>query len=790
MFGHGRRQAKKSKVIQRSFIPQVESLEHRCLPSIGLKAGGNVDISRFSGNENEPAIAVDPSNPQHMFAFSNTDTTAATTGGLFGAYSFDGGLTWSGRVIGTGTDTGGDGLPSGCCDPQVAYDQFGDLFLTYLGNDLNPEIALSKDGGKTFSLLHSFSDSGTNDQPHLAVGPNSVWVSYFEGTSMAASGATIIGPGNIGTFTTPQTIPGSVNGNFGSIAVGPAGQVYLDWQNSLSGSGPQNISGSLNPTGVGGLFGGTFLIASTNVGSNYFIPAQSNNLGIPGAEAKMAWDRSGGIHNGRLYVVYSNVATIGSVQTDNYVRFSDDNGQTWSDPVRVSDNTGNNSKFFPTIAVDQTTGDVAVAWYDTRNDTGNGGPGDTDHIPNDDSQLWATFSLNGGQTFLPNIQVSSGTSNSNDSEPPGAGTRPLGFGDYMGSTYAFVDGVFHPIWSDNSNFTGANPDGKLSKLDLYTAPVQVASNQVPIIATGAPFGTAPLVNVYNSQTNQLKFSIMAYNSGFIGGVRVAVADVNGDGVPDIITAPGSGGAPMVRIFDGNTGAMISQFMAYDFFFQGGVFVAAGDVNNTGVPDIITGPDAGGGPMVRVFDTSGNMLNQFFAYSPNFYGGVHVATGDLTGNGVADIITGAGGGGGPHVEAFNPADDSLLQSFMAYNINFHGGVTVASGDINNSGRDDIITGAGFGGGPQVNIYDGTSGALVNTFMAGPQGASLFDENFAFRSGITVATTNTNANGFDQIVVGMGPGNGSLVKVFDPLSLGEVDQFFAASNTPFGVYVGGA
>jgi hypothetical protein len=63
----------------------------------------------------------------------------------------------------------------------------------------------------------------------------------------------------------------------------------------------------------------------------------------------------------------------------------------------------------PAIAVDQSTGDVAVSWYDCRSDLGTGGPGDTDGIPNDDAQIWATESTDGGVTFAPDFRVSTGT---------------------------------------------------------------------------------------------------------------------------------------------------------------------------------------------------------------------------------------------------------------------------------------------------------------------------------------------------------------------------------------------
>jgi hypothetical protein len=84
-------------------------------------------------------------------------------------------------------------------------------------------------------------------------------------------------------------------------------------------------------------------------------------------------------------------------------------------------------------------------------------------VPNDDVQIWATYSKDGGVTFAPNFQVSQGTSNVNGAE------SFFDYGDYTHA--AFESGTFYPAWSDNSNSTGDNPDGTLHQLDLYTAKV-------------------------------------------------------------------------------------------------------------------------------------------------------------------------------------------------------------------------------------------------------------------------------------------------------------------------------
>ena len=192
------------------------------------------------------------------------------------------------------------------------------------------------------------------------------------------------------------------------------------------------------------------------------------------AEAGLAWDRSGGPFNGRVYLVYTDEIPNESDDTDIFVRFSDNNGASWSAPVRANDDSTTRSQFLPRIALDQTTGDIAVSWHDSRNDDGLGGPwGDTDGIPNTNAQVFATVSRNGGVTFLPNVQVSAGTSDENGAEPPALCCVDIDYGDYTG--LAFFDGNFYVAWADNSNSSGDNPDGTLSTMDLYTAKVSVSA---------------------------------------------------------------------------------------------------------------------------------------------------------------------------------------------------------------------------------------------------------------------------------------------------------------------------
>jgi hypothetical protein len=436
----------------------------------------NVDVSQRHLNESEEAIAVNPANPDNIVTVTNIGhAEAGLTAGMFEGVSFDGGKTWTTKLIGLGA---GDPLRDACCDPSLSFDKYGNLFLTYLyeTEDQVP-VALSTDGGLTFRVIANISKAGLPakkakgdtrglfrfvDQPTITAAQGEVWIVFNAGGPMAATGARVSGLGKVGRFIPVEVVPGTNNCTYGDVAIGPSGQVMQACSLTESGQGGGKIFVNIDPDGLGPAgFGGRTFVTQTHVGGFDFIPAQPDRS--VDAEAGLAWDRTTGPHAGRVYLVYTREHPNESNNTDIYVRHSDDNGATWSAAVRVNNDRTTNSQFLPKISLDPTTGNVAVIWYDCRNDLGTGGPGDTDGIPNDDAQLWGAFSTSGGTSFTRNIQISAGTSNSHDS---GNG---IDYGDYTG--LSFFGGIAHPAWSDNSNSTGNNPDGALHQLDIYTAAV-------------------------------------------------------------------------------------------------------------------------------------------------------------------------------------------------------------------------------------------------------------------------------------------------------------------------------
>lgn len=442
----------------------------------------NYDASQRPGNEAEDAIAINPTDPQNVVAMATLSDAPA---GIAVDVTFDGGETWNRRVTGKG----GGNLGDICCDEQLAWDRFGNLWMVYLHNvDPGAPLAVSTDGGLTFHKVievqpttpHGIGkppESGSKrkpllgnhfaDQPSVAVGPNSVWVSFTSYPSgvVEAFGARVTGLGQWGEFTGVQHVPTAFGrGNYGDTEVGPDGQVMVIYQDQTSGQGGSHIYSALDPDGLGPKgFRVPELVARSRVGGFDYLPIQPHRSFD--AEASLAWDRSGGPHTGRVYAIWVQEVKNESDNFDVMLQYSDDEGETWSRAVRLNDDGTRRSQGNPAPALDQTSGDLAISWYDARNDDGDGGPGDTDGVPNDDVQIWATYSTDGGATWAPNFRVSEGTSNArgaNDS---------FDFGDYTQA--AFHAGLFYPAWSDNSNSTGTNPDGRLNELDLYTARVVI-----------------------------------------------------------------------------------------------------------------------------------------------------------------------------------------------------------------------------------------------------------------------------------------------------------------------------
>ncbi len=247
------------------------------------------------------------------------------------------------------------------------------------------------------------------------------------------------------------------------------------------------------------------------------------------------------------------------------------------------------------------------------------------------------------------------------------------------------------------------------------------------------------------------YEILPYGE-FKGGASVAVGRFGGNAT--IVTGAGPGGGPHVKVMSAD-GTVLSQFFPYPVSFKGGVDVAAGDIDGDGIDEIITGAGPGGGPHVRILSSTGIPRASFMAYPEAFRGGVRVAAADIDGDGKAEIITGAGPGGGPHVRVFK-ADGKAFSGFLAYDPSFRGGVDVAVNPAGVNSPARIVTSALSAGGPQVRVFD-PLGAVDYSFFAYPE---------TFRGGVKVSVIPAaQASTGYQIVTVPASGGGPDIRLFN-------------------------
>ncbi len=233
----------------------------------------------------------------------------------------------------------------------------------------------------------------------------------------------------------------------------------------------------------------------------------------------------------------------------------------------------------------------------------------------------------------------------------------------------------------------------------------------------------------------------------------------------VVVGPAGSSAQKVSGYaPGGSPGLMSSFFGFGKDFNGGVSIAAGDLDKDFNDEIIVGAGKGGGPQVRVFKKDGSPYwLQFFAFDTHFRGGINVASGDVNDDGKADIAVAQASGGQAWIKVYRH-DGKLLAYFNAFG-DPEVGASVALGDIDNDSKDELIVGAGPGGGPQIRVYDIGDGLISGI----NKGASLKPiQFFAFnknnRSGIHVAAGDTDGDGKAEIGACQGEGEQAWCKVY--------------------------
>ncbi|MBX9585111.1 MAG: hypothetical protein K2X87_32800 [Gemmataceae bacterium] len=302
------------------------------------------------------------------------------------------------------------------------------------------------------------------------------------------------------------------------------------------------------------------------------------------------------------------------------------------------------------------------------------------------------------------------------------------------------------------------------------------------------------------------------DSPFTGVLRSASADVDGDGIPDYVVVTGPGTAARFAVVDGADALTLlvppTPVFAGSEGFDGGAFVAAGDIDADGRSELVFTPDQGGGPRVTIFSALPTGLtvraNFLGIADANFRGGARPAVGDVNGDGKAELLVAAGVGGGPRVSLFNGATlfgsrTRLVSDFFAFDPSLRDGTFAAIGDVDGDGKGDLVFGAGSGGAPRLLIVDGQTllangvraalaSPISNFFVGGDEGS---------RGGARVSVLDVDGDRLADVAVGAGEGEAGRVRVYrgaelvaadgEPTAIQDVFPFGGAALAD-GVYVG--
>jgi hypothetical protein len=328
-----------------------------------------------------------------------------------------------------------------------------------------------------------------------------------------------------------------------------------------------------------------------------------------------------------------------------------------------------------------------------------------------------------------------------------------------------------------------------------------------IVAVGADLNDPGRVFVFDATTHEELYVLTPFGESHRGGVRVAVGDVNGDGKPDIVAAQGGVKNPSIRVYHGSTGlpfaGALGSFKPFnDASSIKGAFVAVGELDglgSLGLPtsnaEIIVGADKGGKPLVRVFDgATGARRYSFSAYENSFGGGVRVAVAAVPvpmrssgPRGIAPfinaIVTTPGKGRKLDVRFFDGANGAALPGgFQAFNTSYHNEAFVAAGDLDGDGFDEIIIGAARGqeGGDvsRLRVFDGETRSLLTE--RSPYGNH-------YRDDLRVAAGDVTGDGIIDLLIGGGPSQPLMVGVYDGETLLALEALFGEHD---GAFVGGA
>jgi uncharacterized delta-60 repeat protein len=420
----------------------------------------------------------------------------------------------------------------------------------------------------------------------------------------------------------------------------------------------------------------------------------------------------------------------------------------------------------------------------------------------------------------------------NVSQPGQQNLRSFVFSPERGSAGSFL--VRQSIWGIENSYSGSlmnqvlrihssgeadsdyGPQGfrAVTANDFLEQPAVTGSvPSIPVLVGGLPRGETTILD--GGTDTLAKTGTAIFSRGSL--TRTVTADVNGDGIEDLIGVAGVGSRPYVVVIDGRTKFRIAEFDAFEKTFTGGLNISARDLTGDGLAELIITPDQGGGPIVAIYDGSflsrgyngEAQLARFFGIDDkNFRGGARTSLGRVNDDSRFDLVVAAGYGGGPRIALYDGghfvrgmtiAPPKLIPDFFAFEPSLRNGAFVTLGDLNGDGQAELVFGGGPGGAPRVRAFDGKGLLAAGPFTSldhipDAQLANFFAAGAERRGGIRLAIK--DIDGSPALLAGSGENEAAQLRVFPAATLfgsanpqpSQVLDLFNGAVLVDGVFVG--
>ena len=398
----------------------------------------DVPVTELNSTQSENSIFVNPLDPQN--ALNSNNSTENPVGSLYGAndfYTFDQGETWGGELQGAGGGNSGD--PAACISLDGIY------YVGYIHNNGGQGVSYSTDQGENWTAVLTQGGGWVLDKNHLWIdnSPGSPYEGqlYNAWTNMQSGGTNneieISRTTNQGqSWESSQEISSAVNAgshNQGvNITTGPNGEVYVVWAIYDGWPTDETAIGFTKSYDGGATYETATRILSNIRGIRTSETSKNQRVNsFPSATC----DISGGSYNGTIYITWSNIGVPGvntGSDIDVYMIKSSDEGDTWSDPIKVNQDPSGEGKehYFPWITCDPVYGTLSTIFYDDRNVGGN------------QCEVYCAVSSDGGSSWE-DFKVS----DVSFTPSPIPGLAGGYMGDYLGISAR--DRVVYPCWTDN-----------------------------------------------------------------------------------------------------------------------------------------------------------------------------------------------------------------------------------------------------------------------------------------------------------------------------------------------------